>query len=125
MSRQGKVQGLFLPESAKQVQSELFTLTYGILVTQVLEDIEDPVKVNAKLEKIGNSIGTRLIDDIFARNLNLQRCKSLSETAEAIGNYGFKPYLGVTPKISDWSERGDEFTLVLDKNPLTEFVELN
>ena len=37
-----------LNESQKQIQSELFTLTYGVLVAQILEDIEDPKAVNAK-----------------------------------------------------------------------------
>ena len=37
-----------LNEAQKQIQSELFTLTYGVLVAQILEDIEDPKAVNAK-----------------------------------------------------------------------------
>jgi len=120
MSRQKQ-----LSEASKQIQSELFTLTYGVLVAQILEDVEDTAKVNTKLDKIGHSIGVRLIDDIFARNLSLERCKNLKDTADALVTYGFKPYLGITPKITDWSDKQNEFTLVLDQNPLTDFVELN
>ena len=40
-------------EPAKQIQSELFTLTYGVLVAQLLEDIEDTTVVNKKLDTIG------------------------------------------------------------------------
>lgn len=37
---------------------------------------------------------------------------------------GFKIFLGVTCTITNWSASGDEFSLVFDNNPLTEFVEL-
>lgn len=33
-------------------------------------------------------------------------------------------YLGITPVISNWSPAGDEFSLLIENNPLTEFVEL-
>ena len=37
---------------------------------------------------------------------------------------GFRNYLGVVPTVSGWSAAGDEFSLVLEANPLAEFVEL-
>lgn len=37
---------------------------------------------------------------------------------------GFKMYLGITPVVSNWSPAGDEFSLLIENNPLTEFVEL-
>ena len=33
-------------------------------------------------------------------------------------------FLGVTPAVTKWSPASDEFSLVLDNNPLAEFVEL-
>ena len=36
----------------------------------------------------------------------------------------FRMYLGVTPSVGNWGAAGDEFSLTLDSNPLTEFVEL-
>lgn len=33
-------------------------------------------------------------------------------------------YLNIQPSITNWSAAGDEFSLVFDNNPLTEFVEL-
>lgn len=33
-------------------------------------------------------------------------------------------YLGVTPVVSNWSAAGDEFSLLIENNPLTDFVEL-
>ncbi|KFW09896.1 Trafficking protein particle complex subunit 3-like, partial [Eurypyga helias] len=35
----------------------------------------------------------------------------------------FKMYLGVTPSVSCCSAAGNEFSLILDKNPLVDFVE--
>lgn len=33
-------------------------------------------------------------------------------------------FLGITPAVTNWSPAGDEFSLILENNPLTEFVEL-
>ena len=33
-------------------------------------------------------------------------------------------YLGITPVISNWSPAGDEFSLLIENNPLIDFVEL-
>jgi hypothetical protein len=37
---------------------------------------------------------------------------------------GFKMFLGVTPVITNWSAASDEFSLILDNNPLSDFAEL-
>ena len=36
----------------------------------------------------------------------------------------FKMYLGIQPVVSNWSAAGDEFSLLIENNPLTDFVEL-
>lgn len=33
-------------------------------------------------------------------------------------------YLGIQPVVSNWSAAGDEFSLLIENNPLTDFVEL-
>lgn len=33
-------------------------------------------------------------------------------------------YLGVSPTVTNWSGGNDEFSLLFDQNPLSEFVEL-
>lgn len=33
-------------------------------------------------------------------------------------------YLGITPSVTNWSPAGDEFSLILENNPLVDFVEL-
>ena len=46
------------------VSEELFTLTYGAVVAQVVRDFEDPKEANAQLEAMGYNIGVRIVDDI-------------------------------------------------------------
>lgn len=33
-------------------------------------------------------------------------------------------YLGIVPVVANWSPAGDEFSVLLENNPLAEFVEL-
>jgi len=38
--------------------------------------------------------------------------------------HGFKMFLGITPVVTNWSPAGDEFSLLIENNPLIDFVEL-
>lgn len=104
------------------MSSELFTLTYGSLVAQMLKDYESDEEVNKQLDRMGYNIGLRLIEDFLART-NVGRCYDFRDTAEKL-QMAFKMYLGTSPSITNWSPAGDEFSLILETNPLTEFVEL-
>lgn len=104
------------------MSSELFTLTYGSLVAQMLKDYESDEEVNKQLDRMGYNIGLRLIEDFLART-NVGRCYDFRDTAEKV-QMAFKMYLGISPSITNWSAAGDEFSLILESNPLTEFVEL-
>ncbi|XP_077540842.1 blocked early in transport 3 [Haemaphysalis longicornis] len=106
----------------KKVSSELFTLTYGSLVAQMLKDYESDEEVNKQLDRMGYNIGLRLIEDFLART-NVGRCYDFRDTADKV-QMAFKMYLGINPSITNWSAAGDEFSLILESNPLTEFVEL-
>ncbi|RZF37673.1 hypothetical protein LSTR_LSTR003084 [Laodelphax striatellus] len=116
MSRQGT------RLDAKKVNSELFTLTYGALVSQLMKDYDNADDVNKQLERMGYNIGIRLIEDYLART-GTGRCYDFRDTAEKI-QAGFRLYLGISPVITNWSSAGDEFSLQFETNPLTEFVEL-
>lgn len=118
MSRQASRAG-----DPRKVNGELFTLTYGALVAQLLRDYEDDEEVNKQLEKMGYNIGVRLIEDFLARS-NTGRCNDFRETADIISKAAFKMYLGITPVVSNWSAAGDEFSLLIENNPLIDFVEL-
>ncbi|GFR97469.1 trafficking protein particle complex subunit 3 [Elysia marginata] len=118
MSRQGNRAG-----DPRKVNGELFTLTYGALVAQLIKDYENDEQVNKQLDKMGYNMGVRLIEDFLAR-ANTGKCNDFRETADVIAKVAFKMYLGLTPVVSNWSTAGDEFSLLLESNPLTEFVEL-
>ncbi|XP_014033685.2 trafficking protein particle complex subunit 3 isoform X1 [Salmo salar] len=108
---------------SKKMNAELFTLTYGALVTQLCKDYENDEEVNKQLDKMGYNIGVRLIEDFLARS-SVGRCQDFRETADVIAKVAFKMYLGITPSVTNWSPAGDEFSLILESNPLVDFVEL-
>ncbi|XP_077404743.1 trafficking protein particle complex subunit 3 [Vanacampus margaritifer] len=108
---------------SKRMNSELFTLTYGALVTQLCKDYENDDEVNKQLDKMGYNIGVRLIEDFLARS-TIGRCQDFRETADVIAKVAFKTYLGVTPNVTNWTPAGDEFSLIMEGNPLVDFVEL-
>ena len=62
MSRQGT-----RVTDTKKVSGELFSLTYGALVAQILKDYQNVGDVNKQLEKMGYNIGVRIIEDFLAR----------------------------------------------------------
>lgn len=107
----------------RKVSSELFTLTYGAMVAQLVKDYEQDEEVNKQLDKMGYNIGVKIIEDFLARS-GVGRCNDLRETADVISRVAFKMFLGITPAVTNWSPSGDEFSLLLENNPLTEFVEL-
>jgi hypothetical protein len=71
----------------------------------------------------GYNIGIRLIDDFLA-NSGAGKCQTLRETADVIAKVAFKTFLGVTASVSSFDEKKQEFTLLLEDNPLSDFVEL-
>ncbi|VDO32314.1 unnamed protein product [Onchocerca flexuosa] len=113
-----------------QISGELFTLTYGALVAELLRDLESPLAVNRQLDKMGYNIGLRLADDLLAKNSQIQRCTDMHQVADVLAKVALRSYLGenvlesVTAQVSNWNARNDEFSLVLESNPLAEFVEV-
>ncbi|KAH9581406.1 Trafficking protein particle complex subunit 3 [Schistosoma haematobium] len=92
--------------------AELFTLTYGALVANIVRDFDTDAEINEQLDKIGFNIGLKLVEDYLARG-NPGRCNDFKETAEAVVK-GFKIFLGITPTICKFSSAGDEFTMALN-----------
>jgi hypothetical protein len=64
--------------------AELFALTYGALVAQMVKDYENVEEVNKQLERMGYNIGVRLIEDFCARQNLTTRCLDLRDTAEKL-----------------------------------------
>ena len=108
----------------EKINTELFTLTYGSILAQLCQDYErDFNKVNDHLYSMGYNIGCRLIEDFLARTA-LPRCENLVKTSEVLSKCAFKIFLNITPNITNWSHNKDTFSLILDENPLADFVEL-
>eukprot|EP01117_Protostelium_nocturnum_P016131 TRINITY_DN632_c0_g1_i1.p1 TRINITY_DN632_c0_g1~~TRINITY_DN632_c0_g1_i1.p1 ORF type:complete len:190 (+),score=72.56 TRINITY_DN632_c0_g1_i1:134-703(+) len=110
-------------KEVEKVNAELFTLTYGAIVAQLLRDHEDVEAVNEQLEKMGYNIGLRLIEEFLARS-GVPRCSDFKETAEVISKVGFKMFLGVTASVVNWDPKKNEYSLILEENPLIDFVEV-
>lgn len=94
---------------ADKVNGELFALTYGCLVAQLLRDYEDPAQVNSQLDRMGYALGIRLIDELLART-PIGRCADFRETAEVV-RLAFRLFLNLQPAISIVNDR--EFTVHL------------
>jgi len=106
----------------KKVNTDLFTLTYGSIVAQLVKDCENAEEVNKQLDKMGYNIGLRLIEDYLAKTSSA-KCHDFKDVADKIQN-AFRLYLGFAPTITNWSNANDEFSIIIDQNPLTEYVEL-
>lgn len=112
--------------SMEKVSSELFALTHGAFVRQILRDHEDDVEaVNGKLDQLGRNIGTRIIEEYLARtNASSGACASFEAAMEMTAKVGLKMFLNATARTRDWSEERDECVIEMDNNPLADFVEL-
>ena len=112
-----------------KANAELFALTYGSLVTELVRDYEDPIEVNAQLDRIGHSIGVRCVDEFLSKADvagmgAATQCKSLRDTAEVVAKMGFKMFLGVQAEVGGFSQDQKSFSIYLQDNPLSTFVEL-
>ncbi|CAM0871110.1 unnamed protein product [Alopecurus aequalis] len=115
---------IYLVLSVVNLQNaELFTLTYGAIVRQLLTDLEEVEEVNKQLDQMGYNIGTRLVDEFLAKS-NVSNCVDFKETADTIAKLGFKMFLGVTATVTNWDAEGTTCSFVLEDNPLVDFVEL-
>uniref|UniRef100_A0A915D304 Trafficking protein particle complex subunit n=1 Tax=Ditylenchus dipsaci TaxID=166011 RepID=A0A915D304_9BILA len=108
----------------KMMSGELFTLTYGALVLDLCKDLESAEDVNRQLDKIGYNMGLRIADDFLAKNPRIGRCAEMQQVADIISKNALKSYLGVTAQATSVSPNGDEYSIVLESNPLVEFVEI-
>jgi hypothetical protein len=113
-----------------KANAELFALTYGSLVTELVRDYEDPIEVNTQLERIGHSIGVRCVDELLSKadvaglSASTTMCSNLRDTAEVVAKVGFRMFLGVQAEVGGFSQDQRSFSIYLQENPLSTFVEL-
>ncbi|KXT05755.1 hypothetical protein AC578_1048 [Pseudocercospora eumusae] len=115
----------------EKINAEVVTLTYGTIVAQLCRDLTvantaqktDYAAVNHELDRMGYNMGLRLVEDFLAKS-NTGSCSNFRETAEIISKVGFKIFMNITPTVTNWSQDNKAFNLVLEENPLADFVEL-
>lgn len=81
------------------MSGELFSLTYGALVADMIKDYDDVNQVNTQLDKVsyeeddydlnaflqmGWNMGTRLADDFLSKRTNVSRCTDCKQMAETL-----------------------------------------
>ena len=97
---------------SRKISYELFTLTYGAFVAQLVKDYENCEEVNKQLDQIGYNMGVRMVEDFLARNPQVGRCSDFRETADVLSKQAFKMFLGVQPQVTNWNATADEFSLM-------------
>ncbi len=117
--------------SSERINAELFTLTYGALIVQLVKDYQKVDMVNSELDRMGFSIGERIIEEFLSKastaapNFNLTlNCANFKETAFFLSKVALKMFLGISGEVTRFSADGKSFSLVIKGNPLVEFVEI-
>ncbi len=110
-----------------KANTELFALTYGSLITELIKDYDNDIEeINNQLDRIGYSIGVRCIDELLSKcevnGIDIGPCGSFQNTAEVVAKIGFRCFLGMTCDVTNVTEKS--FSLFLYENPLSIFVEL-
>ncbi len=117
--------------SSERVNAELFTLTYGALIVQLVKDYQKVDLVNTELDRMGFSIGERIIEEFLSKSslaapsFNLSvNCANFKDTAFFIAKVALKMFMGISAEVTRFSQDGKSFTLLIKGNPMVEFVEI-
>lgn len=73
---------------------------------------------------MGYNIGCRIVDEFFAKSPSQGLCHDFKETAEVLAKQAFKMFLGITAEIANFEQDGKAFSLIINENPLADFVVL-
>ena len=90
--------------ATEKVNAELFALTHGAFVRQILRDHEDDVEcANAALERVGRAMGARMVEEFLSRtNASGGACATFEEAMEMTTRVGLKMFLNVDAKTSSF-----------------------
>jgi hypothetical protein len=114
---------------AKQpkANAELFALTYGALVAELVRDLETNDKIQAELDRMGHSMGIRSVEEFLAKaSLEPQSqtavtCSQFKDTSDVL-KMALKMFLGITTEAG--VQEDSHFSIQFAENPLSLFVEL-
>ncbi|EAN33576.2 Transport protein particle (TRAPP) component [Theileria parva strain Muguga] len=107
----------------EKVNSELFCLTYGSMISQLVRDKEHSDAVNEHLILMGKNIGSKLVDELLAK-LGCVPCTDFRSTVEVIAKVGFKMFLGISGNVVEVDQENKVYNITFQENPLDQFVEL-
>jgi hypothetical protein len=109
-----------MTDKLPDVNVELFALSYGSLVRAIVKETNNVEDANAKLAKIGVSIGNRMTDDIVVYLKGNCNFKNLRELCDKLIVDSFKKYLGIAAQVATCNET--VATIRLLDNPVTRYV---
>jgi hypothetical protein len=122
---------------------ELLQLTFGAVVARLakytLSPAASPGVVSDELRTMGQGIGERLADDFFASRAAvamartggagtdaaaLPRCSTFRDAMQSLAALAIPQYLGVAASVANWTADYSAADLVLESDPLCEFLEV-
>jgi trafficking protein particle complex subunit 3 len=129
-SASAQQQANWLWQRQPKASVELFALTYGALVGELLRDLEKSDLISTELDRMGHSMGLRGMEELLATQQ--QQSPDLN-AAIAVGNTSFpetapvlqtalKMFFGVS--TDEAHSTPDSYSLLFVDNPFTLFVEL-
>jgi trafficking protein particle complex subunit 3 len=129
-SASAQQQANWLWQRQPKASVELFALTYGALVGELLRDLEKSDLISAELDRMGHSMGLRGMEELLSTQQ--QQSPDLN-AAIAVGNSSFpetaavlqtalKMFFGVSTDEAHSTQ--DSYSLLFVDNPFTIFVEL-
>ena len=105
----------------EKVNAELLSITYGALVSELLRMKGDSMNIETDIERIGQNIGVRLVDEFLAKS-SAQACQSFRDVMESLSKIGMKMFLGIDADLVELGSKS--FLISFSENPLNDFVEL-
>lgn len=123
-SKSAAVQANVLWQKQPKANAELFALTYGALMRELLNDLEKPELIVAELDRIGHSMGMRCMEEFLAKAN--ETTNNFEETPELL-KMALRMFFGIAAD-SRWKQDETSDTtcygVFFSENPLTLFVEL-
>lgn len=107
----------------EKVNAELVAITYGAIVSQMVNEGSDIAVLTEKLDKLGYNMGIRMVDEFLAKQTSSSSmCSSFKESVDVLAKVAVKMYLGIDCELVDLGD--NSFALNFPENPLNDFVQL-
>lgn len=125
------MQGTALWQKQPKANAELFALTYGALVSELVRDLETPAEIQEQLDSMGHSIGVRCIEEYLAKQDSMTAGTPSFQESAATVQIVYRMFLGIVTEtaagaaVSTTEHNPDSvYSISFTDNPLALFVEL-